>query len=276
MFKEFFVFTESGLCLYSWKSPSILESTDSSLIGGLLFAVSEFAKQAFRGRLQRLDLDNSKLIMTAQEFKISLTEGNTGSDNTYIDKTLIFGALVDSKDNNRLIQNILGIIGSEIIGHYDSSGIKPMEKSLIDPLLDELLRKRTFQRKMIYTVFGTLISAIGLLIGSFCISLEWWFFVPPPFTGFFEIVPVLVSGFGIVFFGAMLIGEVNQAVKYILVTNTILSLLLYYIFDTYIKELQYFSSLGTFTAYIIFAILISFTSALLGGLVTERLFLFSE
>ena len=168
------------------------------------------------------------------------------------------------------------MIGSEIIRHYDPSGIKPMEKNAIDPLLNNLLHKRTFKRQMSFIVLGTIISAIGLLIGSFCISLEWWFFVPPPFTGFFEIVPVLISGFGIVFFGAMLIGEIQQAIKYILITNFLFSLFLYYIFDTYIKELQYFSSLGTFTAYIIFVLLISFASALLGALATERLFLFSE
>ena len=272
MFKEFFVFNTSGLCFYSWKSDSIFESTDSALIGGLLFAVSEFAHQAFRGRLQRLDLDNSKLIMTAQDFEIANPEKN----NILEKKTLIFGALVDSRDNNHLIQEVLGAIGKEIISDFDYSGMKPMDKDKVDPIINNMLKKKTFSRKKYLTTIGIIISAIGVLLGSAASALQWQYFNLPSWAGFFDIVPVLLFSFGIIFVGAMFIGEKNKAIKLTVLINGLFSIFLFYVFQYDISKLKYFTDLGQLYTYVLFVILISFTSALFGSLLTERKFLFPE
>lgn len=271
LFKEFFVFTDSGLCLYSWKSDAISESTDSSLIGGLLFAVSEFAQQAFRGRLQRLDLDNSKLIMTAQEFKIPVP----GKNNAYEKKTLTFGALVDIHDNNHLIQDLLIKIGQEVISEFDYSGMKLMDKDIVDPKINNLLKSKTFSRNTSFVAMGIIISALGILIGSAINSLNWQYFAPTSFIDFLDIVPVLVSTFGIIFLGAMLIGEKNRAVKLIVIINTLFGFFLFNLWEFFIDQSKYFSSFGSIYTYIIFIILISFTSALFGSLLTERKYLFT-
>ena len=270
LFKELFVFTDAGLCLYSWKSEEISESTDSSLISGLLFAISEFAKQAFRGRLQRLDLDNSKLIMTSQEFEVAVPRKNS----TYEKKTLIFGALVDSRDNNHLIQDILIKIGQDVISDFDYSGMKLMDKNIIDPKINSLLKSKTYSRNTSFMVMGIIISALGILIGSASNSLNWQYFAPSSLIGFLDIVPVLVTSFGIIFIGAMLIGEKNKAIKLVVIINTLFGLFLFDVWEFIINQSKYFSSFGSIYTYIIFVILISFTSALFGSLLTERKYLF--
>ncbi len=272
LFKELFVFTDSGICLYSWKSALISESTDSTLISGLLFAVSEFTKTAFRGRLQRLDLDNSKLIMTAQEFSIVRHDKENGIQNV----TLIFGALVDNKDNNHLIQELLRNIGDEIISHYDLSGMRPMEKSKIDPLINTLLKNKTYSRNKSYILLGTFIAALGIFLGSVAISINWQYFIPTPLQNTFELVPVMLFSFGIVFIGAMIIGEKNNAIEIIVSANGLFSLILFFFFDYFTKNMRYFSNLGSFDTYIVFVLLISFTSSLFGSLLTEKKFLFPE
>ena len=270
LFKEFFVFTDSGLCLYSWKSPSISQSTDSNLIGGLLFAVSEFAKQAFRGRLQRLDLDNSKLIMTAHEFEV--TKKGDGAES----KTLIFGALVDSRDNNSLIQELLFQIGQEISEHIDPSGIKPMENKIIDPIINNLLNKRAFSRKMPYTILGILISAFGIFMGSLSISLDWSHFIDTSLLGIFDVAPVILFTFGLVFLGSIFIGERVLAIKTTMLVNLPFSIFLFYLFEDYLSQIQYLTGLGQFPIYFIFIVLITFSSSLFGGLFTERKYLFPD
>ncbi len=270
LFKELFVFTDAGLCLYSWKSEEISESTDSSLISGLLFAISEFAKQAFRGRLQRLDLDNSKLIMTSQEFEVAVPRKNS----TYEKKTLIFGALVDSRDNNHLIQDILIKIGQDVISDFDYSGMRLMDKDIIDPKINSLLKSKTYSRNTSFMVMGIIISALGILIGSASNSLNWQYFFPSSLIGFLDIVPVLVTSFGIIFIGAMLIGEKNKAIKLVVIINTLFGLFLFDVWEFIINQSKYFSSFGSIYTYIIFVILISFTSALFGSLLTERKYLF--
>lgn len=271
LFKELFIFTDAGLCLYNWKSEQITQSTDSSLIGGLLFAVSEFTMEAFSGaRLQRLDLDNSKLIMTAHEFDVA----NPGKESTQ-KKTLIFGALVDSRDNNHLIQELLTKIGNEVIDHYDPSGIKPMDKNMVDPKINTLLKAKTFSRSKIFVTLGVIISALGIFIGSIALSLNWQYFVPASLIDYFNVIPVIISTFGIVFIGSMLIGEKNKAVKLIVAFNTVFSIFLIVFFDNFLKS-QYFGTIGSWYVYMIFIILITFTSALFGSLQTERKFLFPE
>lgn len=272
LFKEFFVFTDSGLCLYSWKSTKISESTDSTLIGGLLFAVSEFTKQAFRGRLQRLDLDNSKLIMTAQEFTTTNPEKDSSIKNTQ----LIFGALVDSRDDTNLIKDILKTIGNEIISHYDNSGLKPMDKEKIDPIINNLLKNKTYSRKNYYVALGLIISVFGLLSGSILDSFKWQIFVSQSSSDLYGIVTVMIASFGIIILGSMLIGEKNKAIKLVVLTNTISSFFVFYLFDIFISKLNNFSDLGNFYTYLIFVILISFTSSLFGSLITEKRFLFPE
>lgn len=272
LFKEFFIFTDAGLCLYSWKSSLISESTDSSLISGLLFAVSEFTKTAFRGRLQRLDLDNSKLIMTAQEFSIP----NPNKHGLNVNIQLIFGALVDKRDNNHLIHDILRSIGDEIITHYDSSGIKLMDKAKIDPIINNLLKSKTYSRNKGFITLGTIIAGLGILLGSIAISLNWQYFVSSSMVDTFQLIPVLIFSFGIVFIGAMFIGEKNMAVKLIVIINAILSLILFLIFKSFTSNIKYLSDLGSFYTYFVFVLLISFTSSLFGSLFTEKKFLFSE
>ena len=270
MFKELFIFTDAGLCLYSWKSNLIAKSTDSSLIGGLLFAVSEFTREAFSGRLQRLDLDNSKLIMTALEFEIAIPEKDSQEK-----KSLIFGALVDNRDHNHLIQELLTKIGNEVISEFDPSGIKPMDHKVIDPKINSILKTKTFSRNNIFVTLGVIISALGIFIGSLALSLNWQYFVPASLIDYFNVIPVIISTFGIVFIGSMLIGEKNKAVKMIVAFNTFFSIFLIFFFDNLLKS-QYFGTIGSWYVYMIFIILITFTSALFGSLQTERKFLFPE
>lgn len=270
MFKEFFIFTDAGLCIYSWASPKINETTDSTLIGGLLFAVSEFAKQAFRGRLQRLDLDNSKLIMTAQEFDVVLKDEGPGK------KTLIFGALVDSRDNNSLIQELLVQIGQEVSEHFDPSGIKPMDKKLIDPIINKLLYKQVYSRKVPFAILGILISAFGIFLGSLSISLDWSHFIDTSLLGIFDVAPVLLFTFGLVFLGSIFIGDRVLAIKSTMIVNSIFSIFLFYLFEDYLSHIQYLSGLGQFPIYFVFIVLITFASSLFGGLYTERRYLFPD
>lgn len=272
LFKEFFVFTDSGLCLYSWKSTKISESTDSTLIGGLLFAVSEFTKQAFRGRLQRLDLDNSKLIMTAQDFTLTNPDKEGVTENTQ----LIFGALVDSRDDNNLIKDILKTIGKEIISHYDKSGLKPMDKEKIDPIINNLLKSKTYSRRNYYVALGMIISVFGLFLASILDSFKWQFFVSQSSSDLYGIVSVMLTSFGIIIVGSMLIGEKNKAIKLVVLTNTLSSFVVFYLFDIFISKLNNFSDLGNFYTYFVFVILISFTSSLFGSLLTEKRFLFPD
>lgn len=270
MFKEFFVFTDSGLCLYSWKSASVTQSTDSTLIGGLLFAVSEFAKQAFRGRLQRLDLDNSKLIMTAHEFDVVKKDNGTER------KTLIFGALVDSHDNNSLIQDLLVQIGQEISSHFDPSGLKPMEKGLIDPIINNLLNKSVYSRKTPFMLLGLLISALGIFMGTFSISLDWSLFYIGPLLNTVEVASVLFFTFGLVFFGSIFIGERVSAIKLTMIVNSLLGIFLYFLFLNLSSSVAYLTDLGQFTTYYVFVLLITFTSSLFGSMFTERRYLFPD
>lgn len=272
LFKEFFIFTDAGLCLYSWKSAIISESTDSSLISGLLFAVSEFTREAFRGRLQRLDLDNSKLIMTSQEFLLPVPEKENQNKNA----NLIFGALVDTHDDNHLIQRMLTKIGKEIISHYDRSGIKPMDKDTIDPIVNDLLKSKTYSRNNYMTSLGIIIAILGIFVGSTVNTFRWELFVPASYVSFLDIIPVLVTSFGIVFIGGILIGEKNKAVKLIVLSNAIFGTIIFILFQNYLSKLSYLSDIGSFYTFIVFVLLISFTSSLFGSLFTEKRFLFPD
>ena len=169
-------------------------------------------------------------------------------------------------------------MGKEIISEFDYSGMKPMEKSKIDPIINNMLKKKTFSRKSYFQLMGLIISALGIFMGSLSLSLNWQLFVPGSVIDFFNVVPVILSTFGIVFIGSMFIGEKNKAVKMIVGLNAVFAVFLIFVFDNFLSQIfsQYFGNIGSWYVYLIFIVLITFTSALFGSLQTERKYLFPE
>ena len=271
MIKEFFVFTKSSLCLYAWQSPQTSNVTDSTLIGALLFAMIDFANHAFDDRFQKLELDNSYLIMTAKEFKPS-NPNSVNSDNN----TLIFAGLVDKRDNIKLCYKLLLDVGEKIVKYYDFSGIKTIQSTELNESVLAYYNEKTYARNNKQASIAIIIGLLGVFLSTVFYTFRWELLAPRELTELIEVVTAFLTAFIVIGVSGAIIGEKYKAVKLLLIANITMSVVSYFLFETIIAESEYFAKLGTVLTYILFVALSSFVSGLFGAMYTERNYLFAE
>ncbi len=152
-----YVIDGAGICIYSYEFQRNV-FVNEQLLSGFLSAITMFAQEAFQTGLHAIQIRNGqKMIFYLEQ-----------------NHKLMFCAVADDKDNNRLLERILGEIAQSFVeetkdlldsdNHGRIDGYKRF-----DTVLPEIVKNKTKRRDTRTMALG-LIEGIGVLVTSSVIT----------------------------------------------------------------------------------------------------------
>jgi hypothetical protein len=147
-----------GICIYSYSFKPSTELNEQ-LLSGLLSAIGAFAQETFNAGLQAMEIRNGQKLAFYFEPTQKLT----------------FCAICDARDNNHLMERLLGQIAHKFIIDFNlilSSEKRPKvdEYKRFDPTLQSLVKFKAKARNGKSMTFGFLIGIILLTVGAAVIN----------------------------------------------------------------------------------------------------------
>lgn len=151
MIQNIYIIDAAGICLYSYDFQRNI-FINEQLLSGFLSAITMFAQEAFQTGLQAIQIRNGqKMIFYLEQVH-----------------KLMFCAIADDLDNNRLLENVLKEIAQKFVGKM-SKILTSDEHSRIDeykqfdPILPEILKNKDKRRDFKTMALGFL-KGVGILI----------------------------------------------------------------------------------------------------------------
>jgi hypothetical protein len=199
---------DNGLCIYSYNYRKEKDITiDEQLMSGFLTAIGQFAKETFKTGLQTIGIQGGK--------KLSF----------FIEEShqLIFCAMSDDRDNNKLLEKILRDISytfvkdmASVLSGSDRSRVSSFQ--IFDEKMESFVKKRSKKRN-IATMFQGIIVGILSLIVFFLIFAALYDKTPLNLRSLFLIIylPIVIAISSIVsgyFAGTPKMGRNNGVLFY--------------------------------------------------------------
>ena len=184
LLKQFVLFDgESGVNYINWFYQKVDSQVNSQLITAFLMSLIHFTEDVFHGRLQNLELEGGKLVLTGKSLQIK----DKG-------RLTLIGALVDQEDDNSLVNTVISELMVILEPHLISSNSPISESDGIDREIRLYLKHRekviTIRDKVIY---GALIAVCYILI-SLVASIDYHDRFDTPIHDFLTIIiPVCLA-----------------------------------------------------------------------------------
>ncbi len=157
---------DAGLCLYSYKFQKII-AFDDQLLSGFFTAIGNFAQETFRTGLATIKIRNGLKM----NFLLESQHG------------LIVCAISDERDNDHLLEEILGEISGQFISRWGEV-LKTSGKNFVDqfkkfdPVVENLMKNRDSPRNYRTRILG-LLAGVACLIGLFLLYMYIYYAIPP-------------------------------------------------------------------------------------------------
>ncbi len=152
MIQNLYILNPSGICIYSHEFQKNT-FVDEQLLSGFLSAITMFAQEAFRTGLQAIQIRSGQKMI----FYLEQIHG------------LMFCAIANEQDNNRLLETLLKEIAQEFVSKMRNilnlnQDSKINQYKQFDPILSEITKNRDKPRNFKTMALG-LLEGIVIIIG---------------------------------------------------------------------------------------------------------------
>ena len=271
MIKSIYAFTNTGIPILSWNYDRNLKDFPAHeiLVSGVISAIQSLVRDVFLTRLQRIELENDIIVITGKEFIFkdkNITEKK---------QILIISALVDKRDNNRLVDHILVEILDELGDKYNFFNKTLIEEVNLNNYLETLLNSKSRNRSFLNVLFAFLLVFFSINIAAFYYNFDFERFIANSFVQtVVQIGGGTLLGFILVIPSSFIAGKRS----YSLCASTIACVVAAYFTDyifMYVVDLDIFNkSVGTFAAYLLITMFVGMIGGFIGGYLAERTYLF--
>jgi hypothetical protein len=186
MIQALWIITETGQCIFSHKYVQL--DIDDQLISGLLVAFDAFSSESGIGGIQQIAGEDNQFVY-----------GSSGK--------VLVAALADKRDNEILVEKLTMKIADIFQQRYSGylADISFVDLNVFNGFereIDNVLRRKAYNRGVGSTIFGTIVS-LALTVGMFLLLLD--IIIQASFLVFLAFIPGL-------FIGALVAGKSSYGI----------------------------------------------------------------
>lgn len=221
MIKSIYIMQENGVLLYS--KNFVKEKFDSNLLVGFFASIANFSREALNSVVKNMDLgDENKLILQPM-----------------IKEKLITAAIVNSADNNDLINKILNNIVLDFINEVlDEESVENIDNVQVEKIVKENLKRKNFpsQNKLIILSF---IILLPLLLAILSVSIfltnlfEDWFTAIETALMLYSVINLLL----LTIFPNLISGLLTPSKKMVLINSLLIITIEIVVYSFFVKQL---------------------------------------
>ena len=256
LLKQFVLFDgESGVNYINWFYEKVDDQVSSQLITAFLMSLIHFTEDVFHGRLQNLEIEGGKLVLTGKTIQIK-------------DKSrlILIGALVDQEDDDYLVNNVITDLMAILEKYLTSSNSAIIESEEINTQIRSYLKDKekiiSIKDKVIY---GALIALFHIFI-TVIASIDYHNQFVTIIHDFLTIIVPVVIAITVQTYLMEELGGLKWGKRTIIISGIISISLAYYLVENIWKySSNYITGFGTPTVYFVVCIFLFWVPAVLSS-----------
>ena len=263
MIDNILLYTQEGKVIYSWESKKgSLSFTNKILVPGFFSAIGSVVRTIFQGQLQRIVFKDKTIVLYARETFVALKS-----------KWILISLMVDTIDNNNLIDNLIVQLMDKILKKVDVNDERLTTNSELDEEIYGFIKKKTYSRnnkKILVSSILVLLSVIAtVIIYSFIRSFKNGF----DSSNVISIISTIIFGFLLILPSSAISGSKKNSAIIGIVFSILASISIYLIINNLLINSNLFGGLGSFAVYFFYCILLGFCFGYMGGYLIDRYYL---
>ena len=266
MIHDILAFTEDGSIFYSWQSSvSSIRPTNKNLLSGFFNSMNSVLSEVFKGKLQRVILEDRVLCMTGGEVKFSERNNNS--------HWILTTITVDKNDDINLVKNITNNVQKNILQTFEIVDNDKSRKNQLDEIFDSILNKKVYRRTKNKLIISSILVFCSMVISEFISTSNIKSLFEIRIQSEFMFLFGIIIGFLLVIPSAAIAGNrMNSTI--IALCSSALSSIFSFILLEFVIQNSLFGGVGTPIVFIGFSIFVGISCGIIGGTVIDRYYLY--
>lgn len=264
MIHNILAYTQDGKILYSWElKPNSLTETEKILIPGFFSAINSMIGDIFQGRIQRIEFRNKNIVLSGKEVTIESQS-----------KWILFSVLIDSTDNNSLVDRLTVEIMHLVLSHIDQKYEKLNQYKMLDNKLNRLINSKSYDRTTLKITISSLLIALSINITVLTYAFIRSYKSTFDSSNVFSIISALIIGGITLTFSASVAGSKKYSTIIGLLFSFAGSIIAFYLVEIILSEVNWLGGLGNIWVFITFCSLIGCIFGFIGGMLIDNKYLY--
>ena len=266
MIHDILAFTEDGSILYSWQSAlSKIVPTNKSLLSGFFNSINTVLSEVFKGKLQKVILEDRVLCMTGNLVK--------SSENLTNSHWILVSVTVDKHDNTILVKNIINKILDNILRTFELKEAEVTREDSLNNYFNSFLNKNIYTRTKNKLLVSAILIFICVSISDFISTLNVTQVFEFHLSGDLVFLIGIIIGFILVIPSAAIAGTKKDS-TIISIFSSFLATSFSYILIEIVIHNQIIGGVGTPIVFFGLSMIEGISCGIIGGTLIDRFFLY--